>query len=311
MDQVVINEVGLRDGLQNQPTLLATADKLRLALALQKAGLDHLEVTSFVSPRAIPQMADADELSHALFAASTRHQDYAALVPNLRGYERALRHPYRELSVVVASTDSFNRHNLNKSLPEALDGALTLIGCAREDGVRLRVHLSGAMGCPYDGAQPIRHILDLAETLLAAGADELVLSDTIGSGHPRLARALLLPLIEGFGVDRLGLHLHDTRGLALPIALVAIDLGLRRFDASVGGLGGCPYAPGATGNVATESLVYLCEREGLRTGVDLEALQEAIALAASLTAQNLGGPVSRWLQHRCPVAGALPAGGLS
>ncbi len=298
MDRVIINEVGLRDGLQNQPRLLGTTDKLQLARALQVAGLHHLELTSFVSPRAVPQMVDADAFSQAMFAAGAPAQDYAALVPNLRGYERARQHPYRELSTVVASTDSFNRRNINKDLESALQGVLALIERAHVDGLRLRVHLSGAMGCPYDGPQPVRHILALSERLLGAGADELVISDTIGAGHPRLARALLLPLLESFPADRLGLHLHDTRGLALPIALAGLELGLRRFDASVGGLGGCPYAPGATGNVATESLVYLCEREGLHTGVDLEALQEGIVVAGQLTGQELGAPVFRWMRSR-------------
>ncbi len=306
MDQVIIQEVGLRDGLQNQPRPISTADKLALAWSLLDSGIQQLEVTSFVSPRAVPQMADAAILTESLFAylkAERPNFDtcgLSALVPNRRGYDAARNFPYQQLAVVLATTDAFNQRNLNMTTELALKGVQDLMVQARSDGLRLRVYLSGAMGCPYQGPVPVRDVLVLAEQLLKLGADELVVSDTTGAGSAKLARDLLHPLIALAGTSRLSLHLHDTRGQALPVALAGLDCGIRRFDASVGGLGGCPYAPGATGNVATEDLVYLCEQEGCSTGIDLAKLQSSIAFASRITGQALGGKVSIWLRSQQP-----------
>ncbi|NNM51117.1 MAG: hydroxymethylglutaryl-CoA lyase [Pseudomonadales bacterium] len=304
MDHVIIQEVGLRDGLQNQPRNISTADKLALAWSLLDSGIKQLEVTSFVSPRAVPQMSDAALLTESLFAyLKAERPDFdssglSALVPNRRGYDSAKIFPYQQLAVVLATTDDFNQRNLNMTTASALTVVKQLMVQAKSDGLRMRVYLSGAMGCPYKGPVPVSDVLILAEQLLTLGADELVISDTTGAGCAKLARELLRPLIALAGTDRLGLHLHDTRGQALAIALAGLDCGIHRFDASVGGLGGCRYVTEATGNVATEDLVYLCEREGYSTGIDINKLQQSVAFASSITGQTLGGKVSIWLRSQ-------------
>ncbi len=301
---VIIQEVGLRDGLQNQSRLISAADKTALAWALLDSGLQHMEITSFVNPVAVPQMADAAIVSDALFAYAATHrpgfnpEGLSALVPNRHGLEAALHFPYKVLAVVIASTDAFNMRNLNRTTQEVLQQLSALYPLAREKHITLHTHLSGALGCPITGDVPAKNVLQLAENLLQAGATHLVVSDTIGAGSPTQTRHLLQELLHLLPVQHLSLHLHDTRGLALPIALTALELGVRRFDASVGGLGGCPFAPGATGNVATEDLVYLCHREGMPTGIDLDKLLEAIDFAEKITGQPLGGRVSRWLRSQ-------------
>lgn len=295
-EKVIINEVGLRDGLQNQPQHVSTDDKARLAELLVAAGVRYLEPVSFVSPRAVPQMADAAELTRRLPQRDDLH--YTALVPNLRGYQLARDNGYRTVALVLSTTDTFNQRNLNMSLAQAMDSCRRIIAAARADGVATRTYISGAFACPYDGTTPVDVTLDLTRQMIEAGSDEIAIADTIGAGHPRQMKDIMAPLVQQYGAERFYIHLHDTRGLASALAWTACDLGIRRFDASFGGLGGCPFAPGATGNVASEDLVYLFESVGLDTGIDIQALREAIALAAGATGRELGGRIIRWIESQ-------------
>ena len=295
-ERVIINEVGLRDGLQNQPQHVSTADKARMAELLVAAGLRHLEPVSFVSPKAVPQMADAAELTRQLPQGNELH--YTALVPNLRGYQLARDNGYRTVALVLSTTDTFNQRNLNMSLAQAIDSCRAIIDAARADGIATRTYISGAFSCPYDGLTPVDVTLDLSRQMIDAGSEEIAIADTIGAGNPQQMKDIMAPLIQQYGAERFFVHLHDTRGLATAMAWAACDLGVRKFDASVGGLGGCPFAPGATGNVATEDLVYLFESVGLDTGIDLQALREVIVLAARATGRQLGGRIIRWIESQ-------------
>lgn len=295
-ERVIINEVGLRDGLQNQPKHVGTEDKARLARALVDAGVRYLEPVSFVSPKAVPQMADAAALTALLPREDGLH--YTALVPNLKGYQLARDAGYPTVALVLSTTDTFNQRNLNMSLTQAIDSCRDIIDAARADGIATRTYISGAFACPYDGTTPVDVTLDLTRRMIEAGSDELAIADTIGAGHPQQMKDIMTPLISEYGAERFYVHLHDTRGLASALAWTACDLGIRRFDASVGGLGGCPFAPGATGNVATEDLVYLLEAVGLDTGIDLQGLREAVRLAEAATERALGGRILRWIDSQ-------------
>lgn len=292
-DQIIINEVGLRDGLQNQPKHVSTDDKARMAEALVAAGVRYLDPVSFVHPKAVPQMADAAALTDRLPQRDDLH--YTALVPNLRGYEMARDKGYPTVGLVLSTTDSFNQRNLNMTLEQAIASCETIIAAARRDGVATRTYISGAFACPYDGLTPVDVTLRLTERMIDAGSDEIAIADTIGGGTPAQMKQIMAPLIQQYGADRFYVHLHDTRGLASAMAWAACDLGVRRFDASVGGLGGCPFAPGATGNVATEDLVYLFEACGLKTGISIEGLREVVAIAEQATERALGGRILTWM----------------
>ena len=292
-NSVIINEVGLRDGLQNQPVTVSTETKAQLAQLLVAAGVRYIEPVSFVSPKAIPQMADAAALTPLLPQRDDLH--YTALVPNMKGYQLARDAGYRTVGLVLSTTDAFNQRNLRMSLEQATQSCEAIIAAAKYDGVATRSYVSGAFACPYDGPVPVSLPQQLSERLLAAGTDEVAIADTIGGGSPAQMKAIMAPLIRDFGAERFYVHLHDTRGLAAAMAWEAADLGVRKFDASVGGLGGCPFAPGATGNMATEDLVYLLESCGLRTGIDIDGLREAVALAAEATQRPLGGRILDWM----------------
>lgn len=289
-----ITEVGLRDGLQNQPLPVSTADKLALAQALLQAGVRSLETASFVHPKAVPQMADAAEVTAGLPAVSDAQ--YMALVPNLKGYERAKAAGYQRVAVVIATTDHFNQRNLNMSLADTEAVCRQVIQQAVADGVQVRAYISGALGCPYDGAIDATVVQNLSEKMISAGAQDIAISDTIGAGNPRQIEKILKPLMAHYPAERFSLHLHDTRGTALVNAWAGIECGIRHLDASIGGLGGCPFAPGATGNVATEDLVHLLHASGFQTGIDLDRLYDAVEIAERITQSTLGGRVLHW--HR-------------
>lgn len=294
---VRITEVGLRDGLQNQKQQVTTEEKLQLAKALLTAGVTRLETTSFVHPKAVPQMVDAAELTAALFQLELPKDlknDFMALVPNIKGYERAKAAGYRKIAVVISTTDSFNQRNLNMSLAETESVCRSVIQQAKADGIGARAYVSGALGCPYDGDVSAAVVQKISENMIEAGATDIAISDTIGAGNPRQIEAILKPLVKTHGTDIFSLHLHDTRGTALVNAWAGIECGIRHFDASIGGLGGCPFAPGATGNVATEDLVHLLHGAGYETGIDLDALYDAVAIAEKITHQSLGGRVLQW-----------------
>ncbi len=295
-ERAIVNEVGLRDGLQNQPITVGTEAKAAIARALVDAGMRYLEPVSFVSPKAIPQMADAAVLTPLLPSGENLY--YTALVPNLKGYQLARDAGYPTVALVLSTTDTFNQRNLNMSLEQAAASCEAIIAAARADGVATRTYISGAFACPYDGPVPVSLPQRLTERLFQAGSDEVAIADTIGAGSPQQMKDIMAPLIRDFGADRFYVHLHDTRGLATAMAWAALDLGVRRFDASLGGLGGCPFAPGATGNVATEDLVYLLESCGLDTGIQIQTLREAVTLAADATERPLGGRILAWIESQ-------------
>ena len=301
-ETVIVNEVGLRDGLQIEAEVVPTAGKLELCRALIEAGVREIEATSFVSPKAVPQMADAGELFPALPARAGVH--YSALVPNEKGYERARAAGVGAIALVIATTETFNQRNLNMSFAEALAVNQAVIARARADGVHARAYISGAFVCPYEGVTALDRLLDLTERLLAAGADEVGIADTIGAGHPRQCQEIFSAVVGRWGAERFSAHFHDTRAMGLVLAWVALQEGIRRFDSSIGGLGGCPFAPGAAGNLATEDLVFMLEQSGYRTGIDVAGLHAAVAIAERLLGRTLGGRITPWWLSQAKKAAA-------
>jgi isopropylmalate/homocitrate/citramalate synthase len=295
---VRIYEVGPRDGLQNEAQPIPTDTKLGFIDLLAEAGLREIEATSFVAPGAIPQLADADDLLPRLERrAGVR---YPVLVPNARGLERAIAAGADAVCVFTAASESFTRHNIGMSIAESLDAFRPVIDHARRAGWWTRGYLSTAFGCPYEGPIAESAVVNVAQRLLELGVDELSIGDTIGVAGPADVRRVTGALAgAGIGPDRVAMHFHDTRGTAVANVATAIGLGIRCFDASTGGTGGCPYAPGASGNLATEDLVYLLDREGLRHGVDLDG----VLSAAHFISQALGRP----LASKVGQAGGWPA----
>jgi hydroxymethylglutaryl-CoA lyase len=271
---VCIYEVGLRDGLQNEAETVPTAAKRELLERLIAAGLRRIEVTSFVSPKWMPQLADADELA----AGVTAQQGvvFSALVPNERGYDRfRAAGGINVAAIFVSASESHNRKNLNCSIAEQLARTRAVAQRAAADGVGLRAYVSTVCGCPYEGRVALDAVVKLTAELFELGATEVSLGDTIGVGTPSQVRALVEAVAEHVPLENVALHLHDTYGRALANVQAGFEAGVRSFDASLGGLGGCPYAPGASGNVATEDVVDLFERQGVATGVALEVLVDA------------------------------------
>ena len=295
-DAITVHEVGLRDGLQNQPRVVPTEGKLRLLDALLDSGLRSIEAASFVSPRAVPQMADAAEIFARL--PQDRGAGYEALVPNEKGYERAVDAGVTTVALVCAATDTFNRRNINMSLAEAIRVNQAVIRRAKADGIRARSYLSVVAACPYEGVVPPETVFDLAACMFDAGADELALGDSTGAGTPPQMAHLFGTLAHRYGPERIAGHFHDTRAMGLTLTWVAIECGIRKFDSSIGGLGGCPFAPGATGNLATEDLVFMLTEAGFETGIDVGGLRRAVAIAEELTGQTLGGRITPFLDSQ-------------
>jgi len=272
--RVTICEVGPRDGLQNEAQTVSAADKVRYVEMLVDAGVRAIEVTSFVSPIAVPQMADADEVFPAI-----RKRDgvrYITLVPNQRGLDRAMAAGVREIAVFTAASDTFAQRNIRMSIEDSLNVFRIVIARAHADGIAVRASVSTAFGCPFEGAVPAANVVRLAQQLLDAGADTLSIADTIGVATPNQVIEVVSGLLDaGITLDRFGLHFHDTRGTALANIMAGLQLGVHEFDSSAGGLGGCPFAPGATGNVATEDVLYLLDGMGIETGVDIGKLRDA------------------------------------
>ena len=299
--EVRIYEVGPRDGLQAESAIVGTDDKLRFIALLSDAGLREIETTSFVSPTAVPQLADAE----AVLAGLDRRPGvrYPVLVPNSRGMERALAAGADAICVFTAATESYARHNINMSIAESIDAFRPVVAEARRRGFWTRAYVSTAFGCPYDGEVPERAVVGVSESLLELGVDELAISDTLGVAAPSDVRRVLGALASaGIAADAIGLHFHDTRGTALANVVAAMTLGYRSFDASAGGTGGSPFAPGSAGNLATEDLVYLLDREGVRHGVDLDA----VIAAARFMAERLGHPVQSSLGRAGGWPGSVP-----
>lgn len=267
---VTIVEVGPRDGLQNERIRLTVAQRLSMIRGLVAAGIRNVEVGSFVHPKWIPQMADTADVLRKL----ERRDDvaYWALVPNMRGLEAALEAGATHVAVFVSSSETHNKKNLNRTIAESLSGIEEVSAAALEAGCTLRGYVSTVFGCPYEGDIDFSRVLDITGSLLELGCAQVSLGDTTGMGTPAQVGAGVRRALDSYGVERLALHLHDTRGLAIANALVALGEGMRTFDSSVGGMGGCPYAPGAAGNVGTEDLVNMLHSSGYETGVNLQRL---------------------------------------
>ncbi len=273
--RVTVVEVGPRDGLQNESASISTADKIAFVDKLSAAGLPVIEVGAFVSPRWVPQMADTSEV----FAGIARRDGtrYTALVPNLEGLERAHAAGVKEVGIVAAASDTFSLRNINQDVDASLDTYRAVCARASELHIRVRGYVSTAFGCPFEGEVAPGRVAAVAEALMNMGTFEVAISDTIGIAHPGRVRGVVAVVADRVPLQAVALHFHDTRGTALANVLTALELGIATFDASAGGLGGCPYAPGATGNLATEDLVYMLNGLGIETGIDLSALIQASA----------------------------------
>jgi len=288
--RISVREVGPRDGLQNEDPVPATA-KIALIDQLAKTGVGRIEAVSFVRAQAIPQMADADEV----WAGVTKNPAvrYSALAPNLRGARRALDAGFTEVEAVVSASDTHNRKNVNRSTEQSLDEIAVMIGEAHERGATLQVVVATAWGCPYEGDVRVARVLAVAGRAVADGADAISFGDTTGMATPRRVRDLVGSFRSRHPDVPLNLHFHNTRGTGLANVLAALEMGVDDFDASVGGLGGCPYAPGASGNIATEELVYMVEDMGVGTGIDLAAMIEAAGAAERIVGRELSSQVLR------------------
>lgn len=301
---VTIVEVGPRDGLQNESAVIAARDKIEFVNRLSAAGLPVIETGAFVSPHWVPQMADATEV----FAGITQRPGvrYTAIVPNLAGLERARAAGLREVAIFAAASESFSRRNINKGIDESLETYRGVCARAAALDIRVRAYLSTAFGCPFEGNVAPARVAGLAAALIEMGAYEVAVSDTIGIAHPGQVPTVVGAVAERLPLDRIALHFHDTRGTALANVLTALRLGISTFDASAGGLGGCPYAPGATGNLATEDLVYMLSGLGIATGVNLPALVDASSFIEPLVGHSLPSRYYRAARGTVPLTGHEP-----
>ena len=292
---VRLHEVCLRDGLQNEPEVVPTEAKLQILNGLLAAGFTDIEVTSFVRPRWVPQLADASELVSRL--PNVEGVRYWALVPNQRGLERALESGIPNICTFLSASETHNRKNVNRTVRESLASLTEVIHTAKAEGLGVRAYISTVFGCPYEGDVDPQRTLDLAHRLLSDGADFIALGDTTGMGHPDQVRSVLELLTgDGIPMDKLALHFHDTRGTALANVYAAWQLGARHFDGSISGVGGCPYAPGAAGNVCTQDLLHLFERMEADSGVDLERACEVGQDLESVLGRPLPGRFHQYWQ---------------
>jgi len=290
-DRVTITEVGPRDGLQNETRSIPLEQKIALVDALSSTGLTRIEAASFVHPKAIPQMANANEVMAGI--AREPGVTYIGLVPNETGARNAIDARVDEIAVVVSASESHNRSNVNRGIAESLDAIRGVAALARQANLPWSAYVSTAFGCPYEGAVEPRRVVDLARKLYEAGAYAIALGDTIGIGNPRQVHELVARIRQEIGDAELRLHFHDTRGMALANVVAAMEAGATQFDGSIGGLGGCPYAPGASGNVASEDLVAMLHAMEVATGIDLEALLAAAWLAEDIIGRPLDGRMKR------------------
>lgn len=284
--RVTVKEVGPRDGLQNEPTFIQTEDKIAWINQLSQTGLTYIEVTSFVHPKWIPQLADAYEVASRI--ERVEGVTYAALVPNKKGLEGALAANIDEVAVFMSASETHNRKNINKSIEETYVVLKEVIDEAKRENKTVRGYVSTVFGCPYEGAVSIERVISVSERLFELGIDELSLGDTIGVANPSQVQQTLEQLLKRFPAEKIALHFHNTRGMALANVFASLQMGITIFDSSLGGLGGCPYAPGASGNLATDDLVYMLTQMGIECVVQLEPLTEA----ARWIEEKIGRPLT-------------------
>lgn len=291
VDAAKIVEVGPRDGLQNEKVTIPTQAKIDYITALGDAGLRVIEAGAFVSPKWVPQMADSAEVYQNI--PKDPGVDYPVLVPNEKGLQRAIDAGVTSIAIFTAASETFNKRNINMSIDESFENYAPVAARARAEGIRVRGYVSTAFGCPYEGDVAPEKVLEVVARLLDLGCYEVSVGDTIGVGTPMQVQGVIGFLMQVVPASRLAMHFHDTRGTALANVLAALEMGIATFDASSGGLGGCPYAPGASGNLATEDLVYMLDRMAIETGVDLNRLVRASAIIAPYLDHPLPG---RYLQ---------------
>jgi hydroxymethylglutaryl-CoA lyase len=296
-NQVIVNDVGPRDGLQNQPKILSPAQRVQLVKSLLAAGMGHVEVGAFVSPKAVPAMAGTDEVLAGLAGGTDVDDVLTVLIPNVRGYELATAAGAKSVCMVLYGSDGMAQANVRMNREQAEAAATQILQQARVDSVRVTSTIAVAFECPFDGPVAPARVADIVARFLDLGADELCIADTIGAANPRQVSALMTALIDRHGADRISCHFHDTRAMGLANVFAALETGVRKFDASIGGLGGCPFAPGASGNVATEDVVMMLQQMGYETGIDLAGLMRASQLAQQLTGTAPGGRASAWLDR--------------
>jgi hydroxymethylglutaryl-CoA lyase len=280
-----IYEVGPRDGLQNEARMVPTADKIAFINELARTGLEHIEITSFVNPKWIPQLADGVDVARGV--ARPDGVTFSALVPNRKGLESALAGGMKEIAVFLSASETHNKKNVNKTIAETLTAFQDVIEPAKQAGVRVRAYVSTVYGCPYEGDVDPQRSVDLTKTLLAMGVYQVSIGDTVGVANPAQVERVLRLILAVAPPEALALHFHDTRGTALANCLIGLTLGVTTIDAAVGGLGGCPYAPGASGNLATEDVVAMLHAMGVDTGVDLDRLVECSQRVAALVGHEL------------------------
>ena len=307
-DQAIVNEVGPRDGLQSQSRILSVDERLQLIGALEAAGIRRIEVGSFASPRAVPAMAGTDRLLERL--SGDGRTTYTSMVPNLKGYRFARVAGAASVTVIAYATETMAQRNVRMTLEETERAADDILHLARDDGVEVIVIVAVAFACPFEGTVEPGFVRDIAARYLESGVARLVLADTIGAADPAQVGQLARGMVEAHGADRLGCHFHDTRAMGLANVYAALQAGIRWFDSSIGGLGGCPFAPGASGNVATEDVVMMLHQMGFETGIDLSKLLEASDLATRLTGTAPGGRAREWLRGRLAVSGRDPSAAL-
>lgn len=290
---VIINDVGPRDGLQNQPKVLTLEQRLQLINALRAASIPAIEVGAFVSPKAVPAMAGTGELVAQLPSGPCA---YSALIPNQKGYELGKESNIPIMSLVLAASNTMNEKNIRQSTEEGVITCAKVLQQAKSDGTHVQVYVATAWACPFEGAITENSVISLTDRLMTAGAKHIVVADTIGAAHPEQSYSLMSRLVNEFGANQLSCHFHDTRAMGLANVYAALQAGIRQFDASIGGLGGCPFAPGASGNVATEDVVMMLEQMGYETGIDMPSLLNASDLAIELTGTARGGKAKAWLE---------------
>ena len=295
-EKVIIKEVAARDGLQAQPKHLTVEQRIALLGALAETGVPELEIGSFVSPKAVPQMAGTDEIAANLPSAQLT---YSALVPNMKGYELAVMAGIRSHAIALAATEEMNQNNIRKSLEDTFARGEEILDRAAVEGVDIHAYLAVAFECPYEGAVEESLVLEQVDRLMQHQPARLMIADTIGAANPAAVHSMMHKLVDRYGPERLGCHFHDTRAMGLANVYAALQAGVRQFDASAGGLGGCPFAPGAKGNVATEDVVMLCESIGYDAGLDMPKLLEAVALLSEMIGAPQGGRAHTWLSKQC------------
>ena len=283
---IKVNEVGPRDGLQNIPKIINTEGRIELIKAYKTCGITSVEIGSFVSPKAVPAMEGTELVIDGL---NINEYDYSVLIPNLMGFNLASQNEVKIVCMVLCMTESFNLKNINKTISESKEEYKDIIKRSKEKDITTKIYLSASFGCPYEGKVKVRQVLDNIDYFLEQGIDEIVIADTIGAANPKQVNELFRIIEKDYQIDKFSAHFHDTRAMALSNVYASLQNGVTKFDSSIGGLGGCPFAPGASGNLATEDLVSMLHQMDFNTGIDLESLLEVVNLASRLTGLKLQG----------------------